>query len=81
MLLLRASSALMVLAVQRGPVSGQLLDIVVDRAPQLLAVAAIGAALIDQVIAQPVELGQICSNVRSARLFIAFVRWTASRAL
>jgi hypothetical protein len=59
--------------VQLRPVAGELLDVIVDCAPQLLGVGAVSAAVEDEVAGQPVELSEVCGDVRGARLFIELV--------
>ena len=60
--------ALVVLGVKYGPVAGQLLDIVVDRAPQLSASApAIGRAL-NQLLSLPIDFHRWAVPVNLVRI-------------
>jgi hypothetical protein len=69
--LFHSSSALVILDVQRRPVSGQLFHVIIDRAHQLLAVAAsAGLPPEDEVAAKSVELGEICFHAFGLRFLI-----------
>ena len=65
---------------QPRAISGQLLDVIIDGAPQLLGVRAMCAPSKDEVAAQSVELSEVRSNVGGALGFRgAVARGTRAR--
>ena len=65
---------------QPRAISGQLLDVIIDGAPQLLGVRAMCAPSKDEVAAQPAELSEVRRNVGGrARLRGAVARGTRAR--